>query len=265
MFKQKISFSLVLVSALMLSGCQQVKQQVKHEVSQTISKEIKRQEASVISEIQKSLDQRLKKELMPQVAESNLSNLVYEQAQIVLVNQDKPAFTPADLTLDKGSWQSYLPLDYLNRVQGADALLGQDLMPTDKREALTINPTGWHNKSIQKDTQKKWLYNRCHLIGFQLTGQNNNPKNLMTGTASLNDPAMLTYENTIAKYIKETNHHVRYRVRPIFKETELLARGIQLQAQSIEDNEISFNVYIFNVQSGYQLDYQTGLSQQKND
>lgn len=109
-----------------------------------------------------------------------------------------------------------------------------------------------------------WLYNRSHLIGYQLTGENNNVKNLMTGTRSLNTPGMLEYENQIANYMKETGHEVRYRVTPVFRGDELVARGVQLEAQSIQDQKIAFNVYIFNVQEGVLIHYEDGTSEMRN-
>ena len=130
-------------------------------------------------------------------------------------------------------------------------------MPRSEREPLYVNPTGWHNKRISSG----WLYNRCHLIGYQLTGQNNNLKNLITGTRQLNDPDMLKYENRVADYIKASgNHYIRYRVTPIWRGNELLARGVQMEAQSIGDNSVRFNVYIFNVQPGVALNYKDGTS-----
>lgn len=138
-----------------------------------------------------------------------------------------------------------------------NALLNQSLMPTSKREALHVNPTGWHNKRISSG----WLYNRCHLIGYQLTGQNNNLKNLMTGTRQLNDPDMLRYENEVADYIKQSpKNYVRYRVTPIFRGSELLARGVEMEGQSVFSNSVHFNVYIFNVQDGVKLNYTDGTS-----
>ena len=130
-------------------------------------------------------------------------------------------------------------------------------MPTAAREPLYVNPTGWHNKRISRG----WLYNRCHLIGYQLTGQNNNLKNLITGTRQLNDPDMLKYENKVADYIKASGkHYIRYRVTPIWRRNELLARGVQMEAQSIGDNSVHFNVFIFNVEPGVKLNYKTGTS-----
>ena len=175
--------------------------------------------------------------------------------QEIEINQNKPTFTKEELSLEKGTWESYSDIDRLNRVGQANAMLGKKMFPKEKRESLYIDPTGWKQKKL---SDGQWLYNRSHLIGFQLTGQNNNIKNLMTGTRSLNTPHMLAHENDIAAYIKETNHHVRYRVTPHFEGEELVARGVQLEAQSIEDNQISFNVFIYNVQDGYTINYQTG-------
>lgn len=175
--------------------------------------------------------------------------------QEIEINHNKPEFTKDELDLSKGTWESYSNLDQFNRVGPANALLGKDLFPTEKREPLHVNPTGWNQKKL---ADNQWLYNRSHLIGFQLTGQNNNLKNLMTGTRSLNSPYMLVHENDITNYIKTTNHHVRYRVTPYFEGNELLARGVQLEAQSIEDDKINFNVFIYNVQEGMTIDYDTG-------
>lgn len=191
-------------------------------------------------------------------SKDNLANLDYTGTQEIIVNNNQPEFSDADKSTAKGAWQSYGDLDSMNRPTGANALLNVSLMPTAKREGLTWNPTGWHNKRISSG----WLYNRSHLIGYQLTGQNNNPKNLITGTRSLNSPEMQAHEMDVAYYLKQNNNHfVRYRVTPIFRGDELLARGVQMEAQSIGDNSIQFNVYIFNVQSGVTLNYNDGTSQ----
>lgn len=184
--------------------------------------------------------------------------------QIQKVNNGKPDFDANDLSLSNGSWQKFSNLDRLNRVGTANALLGKDLMPKGKRQSIsTVTPTGFHNKRIIIAGKHDWLYNRSHLIGYQLTGENANPKNLMTGTRSLNTPAMEYYESEIAKYIKHTGHHVRYRVTPLFKDDELVARGVQMVGKSVEDKKISFNVFILNVQKGYTINYLTGFSRGK--
>ncbi|HGF8104601.1 TPA: DNA/RNA non-specific endonuclease [Enterococcus faecium] len=181
--------------------------------------------------------------------------------QIEVKNQNKPTFSPKDLTLEKGNWQVFSDLDSLNRVGEANAMLHKSMMPTEERERLYIKPTGWKQKKMKNGD---YLYNRCHLIGYQLTGENNNPRNLMTGTRSFNTPAMVEYENKVAEYLRKTGNHVRYRVRPDFRGNELVARGVQMEVQSIEDNGISFNVYIHNTQEGYVIDYQTGNSRVQN-
>ncbi|EAF1122841.1 DNA-entry nuclease [Listeria monocytogenes] len=185
-----------------------------------------------------------------------LANEAFRGNQVISVNNQIPVFTQEELSLKNEAWQKFSALDSLNRVGEANAMLHNSMMPKDEREALYVNPTGWKNKK----TKTGWLYNRAHLIGFQLTGENNNPKNLMTATRSLNTPCMLEYENRVADYLHETNNHVRYRVTPIFKDNELVARGVEMQAQSVEDDELQFHVYIFNVEEGMEINYQDGTS-----
>jgi len=173
------------------------------------------------------------------------------------VNHNRPTFTKKTLTTKHGAWQKYGQLDSYNRATTANALLNKKLMPKVERLALTVDPTGWHNKRISSG----WLYNRCHLIGYQLTGQNNNLRNLITGTRQLNDPGMTKYENKVASYLKASpKHYVRYQVKPVFKNHELLARGVKMQGQSVGSKKIKFNVYLSNTQSGMQLNYATGRS-----
>jgi len=191
-------------------------------------------------------------------ATTNLAALTYAGQQEITVNHNNPGFSRKQLSKAHGAWQTYHALDSQNRVTGAAALLNQSLMPSAKREALTVDPTGWHNKR----THHGWLYNRSHLIGYQFTGQNNNPKNLMTGTRTLNSPLMLHNEMDVATYLHASKaHYVRYTVTPIFRDSELVARGVQMRAQSLGSNDIHFNVYIFNVEPGYTIDYATGYSQ----
>lgn len=193
---------------------------------------------------------------------SDLANLDYQGTQEIEVNNNTPTFTESELNVSKGPWQSFADLDNLNRAIQADALLSKNLMPTAKREPLYVNPTGWHNKRVQGG----WLYNRSHLIGYQLTGQNNNPKNLMTGTRSLNSPEMLKHENDIAYYLKQNpSNFIRYRVKPIYRGDELVARGVQMMAESMNsngqpDHSVSFNVYIFNVEKNVKINYSDGTS-----
>lgn len=158
---------------------------------------------------------------------SSLADRNYQGQKVITINRNRPTFSKKALSTKKGAWQSYHNLDSLNRAGEADALLNKRLMPTKAREPLNWNPTAWHNKKIAGG----WLYNRSHLIGYQLTGQNNNPKNLITGTRQLNDPGMLKYENQVASYLKSSSrHYIRYRVKPIFRGRELLARGVEMEA-----------------------------------
>lgn len=176
---------------------------------------------------------------------------------VKVVNHNKPGFSRATLSTKKGPWQRYGHLDGLNRATAANALLNKRLMPKTQRAPLSVNPTGWHNKRIKSG----WLYNRSHLIGYQFTGQNNNLRNLITGTRQLNDPGMSRYENRVAAYLKASpKHYVRYRVTPVFKGHDLLARGVKMQMQSIGSNKIRYNLYLPNTQAGMRLNYATGTS-----
>ena len=178
----------------------------------------------------------------------------------IVINNNEPMFD--EKLKNTNSFESYSRLDSLNRCGVAIANIGIDLMPTEKRESIgMIKPSGWH--TIKYDIiNDKYLYNRCHLIGYQLTGENANEKNLITCTRQMNTIGMLEYENMVANYIKDTKNHVLYRATPIFEDNNLIAKGIVLEALSIEDNGkgIKFNVFIYNVQDGIEIDYLTGES-----
>lgn len=169
-----------------------------------------------------------------------------------------PDFSENEIT--SVSYEYYSELDALGRCGVCIASVGQDIMPTEKRGSIgQVKPTGWH--TVKYDfVDGKYLYNRCHLIGFQLTGENANKRNLITGTRYLNVEGMLPFENMVADYVKETGNHVMYRVTPIFVGDELLARGVHIEAESVEDggDGIMFNVFCYNVQPGIVLDYATG-------
>jgi len=169
-----------------------------------------------------------------------------------------PDFSENEIT--SVSYEYYSELDALGRCGVCIASVGQDIMPTEKRGSIgQVKPTGWH--TVKYDfVDGKYLYNRCHLIGFQLTGENANRRNLITGTRYLNVEGMLPFENMVADYVKETGNHVMYRVTPIFVGDELLARGVHIEAESVEDggDGIMFNVFCYNVQPGVVLDYATG-------
>ncbi len=176
------------------------------------------------------------------------------------LNGNVPFFTANQLTAK--SYEYYSALDALGRCGTTVACIGRDLMPTEDRESIShVYPSGWVQASYDI-VDGKYLYNRAHLIGFQLTGENDNEQNLITGTRYFNVSGMLTFENMVADYIKETGNHVLYRVTPIFAGDELVARGVLMEAWSIEDNGdgICFNVFIYNAQPGIEIDYATGKS-----
>ena len=195
-------------------------------------------------------------------AQTDMASFAYDGKPYVVINDNDPDFTDADMTTT--SFESYGELDGLGRCTTAFANIGKDLMPAEKRGPIgEVKPTGWQTAKYD-NVDGKYLYNRCHLIGYQLTGENANEKNLITGTRYLNVDGMLPFENMVADYIKETNNHVLYRVTPVFSGDNLVASGVQMEAKSVEDNGdgILFNVYCFNAQPGIAIDYATGDSHQ---
>ncbi len=183
----------------------------------------------------------------------------YSDSPYVEINNNVPQFTESEKT-STTSFEEYGKLDSLGRCTYAVSCIGSDLMPTTERGAIgSVKPTGWHISKYDF-VDGKYLYNRCHLIGYQLTGENANVNNLITGTRYLNVDGMLLFENRVADYIELTNNHVYYEVTPIFDGNNLVANGVHMQAYSIEDKGVgvSFNVYCYNVQPGVKIDYATG-------
>lgn len=177
------------------------------------------------------------------------------------VNGNVPYFTAAELTTT--SFETYSDLDTLGRCGVTYACIGQDLMPTEERGSIgMVKPTGWHTVRYDGLVDGNYLYNRCHLIGYQLTGENANTKNLITGTRYLNIEGMLPFENMVADYIQETSNHVLYRVTPIFEGNSLVANGVLMEGYSVEDKGagVSYCVFAYNVQPGIEIDYATGES-----
>lgn len=184
----------------------------------------------------------------------------YSGEPFVVLNENIPNFTEKEYTTE--SYERYEDLDALNRCTLTVACIGEDLMPTEDRGNIgQVKPTGWVTAKYDF-VDGKYLYNRCHLIGFQLTGENANECNLITGTRYMNVDGMLPFENMVADYIKETGNHVLYRVIPVFEEDNLVAHGVTMEALSVEDNGdgICFYVYVYNVQPGVEIDYATGES-----
>ena len=186
----------------------------------------------------------------------------YSGAAYAVVNNNTPFFTSADVSTT--SFERYSALDGMGRCDTAYANVGTDLMPTEHRgDISSVKPTGWH--SVKYDiVDGKYLYNRCHLIGYQLTAENANKLNLITGTRYLNIQGMLDFENMVADYVKETKNHVLYRVTPVFEGDNAVANGVLMEAQSVEDDGagVTFCVYCYNVQPGIVIDYVTGDSYQ---
>ena len=195
--------------------------------------------------------------------EADLALLKYSGKPYAVVNGGIPSFSQTGTA----SWERYGELDRLGRCTAAEACIGRDIMPALTRGPIgQIKPTGWQTAKYDF-VDGKYLYNRCHLIGFQLTGENANERNLITGTRYLNTKGMLPFENMVADYIKDTGNHVMYRCTPVFAGNELVARGVHLEAYSVEDkgDGICFNVFIFNVQPGVKIDYLTGESSLENE
>lgn len=180
----------------------------------------------------------------------------------IFVNGNVPYFTDEE-KIDIEPFENYSSLDSLGRCGVAFANVCKEIMPTEERGSIgQIKPSGWHTVKYNGIVDGNYLYNRCHLIGYQLAGENANELNLITGTRYLNMVGMLEFENTVSAYVEETNNHVLYRVTPIFEGENLVAKGVEIEAWSVEDNGagICFNVFCYNVQPGIEIDYATGDS-----
>lgn len=190
----------------------------------------------------------------------------YEGGAYVEINGGDPFFTKSQITDD--AFESYSELDPLGRCGVAFACLGIETMPTEERgEIASVTPTGWEYGDISNNNQydfieNGYVYNRCHLIGHQLAGENDNEKNLITGTRYMNIEGMLPFENKVADYVEGTSNHVMYRVTPIFNGLDYVAQGVLMEAYSVEDNGlgICFCIFAYNVQPGVYIDYFTGLN-----
>ena len=186
----------------------------------------------------------------------------YSGTPYIELNGNEPLFTESDMTVR--AFEEYSDLDFLGRCGVCFANVCRELMPTAERESISsVKPTGW--QSVMYDfVDCRSLYNRCHLIGYQLSGENANEKNLITGTRYLNIMGMLPFENMVADYVKETENHVLYRVTPVFVDDELVARGVLMEGYSVEDGGegISYFVFCYNVQPGVIIDYKTGDSRE---
>lgn len=191
----------------------------------------------------------------------------YSGNPYIAINNNVPYFTDSDMTRTD-AFETYSNLDSLGRCGVAYANICNELMPTEERgEIGSIKPSGWHTANYHEYIDGNYLYNRCHLIGYQLSGENANEKNLITGTRYLNVQGMLPFENEVADYVESIGNHVLYRVTPIFEGNNLVASGVLMEAYSVEDQGkgVMFNVYCYNVQPGIVIDYATGDSQLSSD
>ena len=186
----------------------------------------------------------------------------YTGEPYVILYGNEPSFTEEERTMTK-AYEVYEPLDWIGRCSVTEACVGPELMPTEERGPIgMVKPSGWHTVRYDDLIDGNYLYNRCHLIGYQLTGENANEANLITGTRYMNVEGMLPFENLVADYVQETGNHVLYRVTPDFQGVELVARGVQMEAWSVEDNGegVCFHVYCYNVQPGVEIRYLDGES-----
>lgn len=262
MKKKKYLYLILVASMLCLSGCE------KAFSESDIGKNLGEQIHSMLEDniaIDSINNTSIDNEGDYSVAASNYAGLLenipeYCGEPYVVVNENLPYYNVDDFSAE--SFEYYSELDDLGRCGVTYAVIGKDIMPTEERgEIGHVKPTGWH--TVKYDiVEGNYLYNRCHLIGYQLTGENANVCNLITGTRAFNVEGMLPFENEVADYVRNTGNHVIYRVTPVFEAENLLADGVLMEAYSIEDDGygVCFNVFVYNVQSGIEINYKTGES-----
>ena len=222
---------------------------------------------SNIAEVTSS-EEALQEDTIEYSAPLSLSDVgAYIGKPYVEINGNVPYFSEEE-KLNTSAFEQYSNLDFLGRCGVAYANICPELMPTEERgEIGSIKPSGWHTANYHEYIDGNYLYNRCHLIGYQLSGENANEKNLITGTRYLNVQGMLPFENEVADYVERFGNHVLYRVTPVFEDNNLIASGVLMEAYSVEDkgSGVCFNVYCYNVQPGIVIDYATGDSQLSAD
>lgn len=278
---KRIEKALILLSlCLALAGCgvqmenENVSEQIV-EQTESVQQSVYLKDTEKVTVTTESEEEIIEEEIATtsQIAEQSEENVsaiqtvnlceipAYTGKAYTIVNDNIPFFSDSEMSTT--SYESYSELDSLGRCGVCVASIGQDIMPTEERgEIGSVKPTGWHTVKYAGIIDGNYLYNRCHLIGFQLAGENANTKNLITGTRNLNVEGMLPFENMVADYVKETGNHVMYRVTPMFEGDNLVANGVLMEAKSVEDSGkgILFNVFCYNVQPGITIDYATGES-----
>ena len=250
-----LSIGLCIISSLLLVGCSSG--EPEKEVIEVPVEVVKEVEVEKIVEVPVEVEKIVEVEKAVDVFEYSRVPK-YKESPYVEINEGIPYFGSEILSSIKGEY--YAELDDLGRCGAAITLLGEETMPTDTRGQIgDARPSGWQIIKYE-GIDGNYLYNRCHLIGWQLSGENDNVRNLITGTRYLNVQGMEPFENEVADYIRETGNHVMYRATPVFVGEELVARGVLLEAQSIEDDKLQFNVFCYNVQPDVEIDYKTGES-----
>lgn len=246
-YKKYFSLILPLFMVVLLFGCANDAAQIKHQETDYVN-----------------VSAGIKEKSIEHKTENNDIHLneisEYHNEPYVTINNNEPSFSKTEITEE--SFESYSKLDSFGRCGVALACVGKEIMPKEKRGNIgMVKPTGWQNVKYEF-IDGKYLYNRCHLIGYQLTGENANERNLITGTRYMNVDGMLPFEDMVADYVKETDNHVLYRVTPVYEAKNLVASGVQMEGYSVEDKGrgISFNIYCYNAQPGVKIDYRTGNS-----
>lgn len=269
---QKLFFIWIAVILLSVSGCnvsvseqgKKIGRQIGQEVGQQIKDELEQEEEADSSNQEE--DDLASKQNAASSERPSADSAEYTGEACQILNNNIPQFTKKQKKQTK-AFEKYAALDSLGRCGVAFANICKELMPTEERGNIGhVKPSGWH--TVKYDTvEGKYLYNRCHLIGFQLAGENANEKNLITGTRYLNMEGMLPFEDEVADYVKETGNHVLYRVTPEYEGNDLLARGVQMEGYSVEDQGegICFNIFAYNVQPGIEIDYSTGDSRKEKE
>lgn len=239
-----------LIFSLVLSGCSLAEQRER----------LEKNSAELREKIQKEIERGLEDLQDGKFVSSDYSGEAYK-----VLNKNQPEFSDKQKK-SKKAFETYSDLDSKGRCGVAFANVCKKIMPTGKRGAIgSVKPSGWQTVKYNI-VDGKYLYNRCHLIGYQLAGENANEKNLITGTRYMNTEGMLPFENDVAEYVKKTDHHVLYRVTPVFEGNNLLASGVQMEAYSVEDKGkgVCFNVFVYNIQPGIEINYANGKSKLKD-
>lgn len=257
----KLLIAFLLSASLFVTGCGE---KTTDEVSDTNTESTEEADSMIPEEAEEETQENIadvgNKEGIADAA--NVDSVPeYEGDAYVTLNQNEPEFEQADMTTE--AFEEYSELDDLGRCGEAYANICQEIMPTEERGAIgMVKPSGWHTVKYNDLIDGNYLYNRCHLIGYQLAGENANEENLITGTRYLNVEGMLPFENMVADFVEETGYHVLYRVTPVYEGDDLVAVGVQIEALSVEDEGegICFNVYCYNVQPGITIDYSDGES-----